>query len=167
LVIAVFYVLARRHPAFFIPLVACGAFVAQMFVTSAKSIIAGMLLFHGHQAVLHFQDFWADLIGFGVVLFLGVWLPDALLAHRFIRRWDFMEGPIKHPEPLLAWTNFGIRSKILAVLLIAIGLSQVYTFRKQYKAQLKSLLISGCSAPSGAPPNIREILWLPQNIDQI
>ena len=167
LVLAVFYVLVRRRPVFFLPIVAVGTFAAQMLISAAQVIISGILQFHGEQVPFLLQKPWGELIVFGLVLFLGIWLSDALLANRFIRQWEVMESPIKHPEPLLARTNFGFRSKILAILLVVLGLLQVYTFSKQYKAQLKSLLISACSAPSGAPPKIREILWLPQNIDQI
>jgi hypothetical protein len=142
LVLAAFYSFFRRRPTIFCPIVVITTWLAAPLAIGLILTLCGSITYYSKIAALTWNTPWIALgMGIGVFI-LGTWLPDSWLQRRYGDPLRLSNQPQKNTEPLMAWLPFGITIKLIAAILLSLGLLQAALLAKRFRAQQKTASVS-------------------------
>lgn len=140
--LAAFYSFLLRRPFFFPPAVVITTWFAIPIVSGLLLTLFGAISYYSQKTGLPWNSPRMSFAMWCGIFFFGTWLPDVWLRRRYILPWNMPEKPQRQREALMGWIRLGMTIKLIAAILLTLGLLQAALLAKRFRAQQKTASVS-------------------------
>jgi hypothetical protein len=139
---AAFYSFLLRRPFFFPPAVVITTWFAIPIVNGLLLTLFGAISYYSQKTGLPWNSPRISIAMWCGIFFFGTWLPDVWLRRRYILPWNMPEKPQRQREALMGWIRLGMTIKLIAAVLLTMGLIQAALLAKRSRAQQRTTPLS-------------------------